>query len=302
VIRAAANWPADPHGYIFLLRACNQLGELKFVDWAGSPWPQYAPMPMKPTLPRKGSDEWEHGRRLLTKYDPETKSRLSDAARAVKATKSIQHEIPGIVMNQQGSKVLINLDPTEADWSRAISLCEPAFQAQDAGWKRRREIQSEIAALCESGKVASVYRPYYGGELFTINRDWWRTEHINSRFSIGRILPRNPFQEATDTQGSAWLFLNRSQFQEHISPVVEEKPAARCDAPSSQADKKAIVKRQWSECDEPHLQAMKKLIKEGKAMNPAEAARRQVAAGGVGGTGTAESKATRLERNYKFWK
>ena len=77
MIRAEVNWPTDPHGYVFLLRACNRLGELRFSDlWDSSPWPRYAPRPLKSTLPSKGSDEWNWGHRLLAENDAGAKARL----------------------------------------------------------------------------------------------------------------------------------------------------------------------------------------------------------------------------------
>ncbi len=212
------------------------------------------------------------------------------------------HDLPGVRMSQEeGAGITVRLDLTQADWNRAISLYEPVYQSRVVGWKRRREIQSEIAALCESGKVVSAYRGYYGGELVTVPRDWWRTEHTDSRFSIGRILPRSPFQEAPDIQEAAWLFLNRSQFEEHISPASGEEPVTESEAQSLQVDEKAIALAQWPQGDEPHFRAMKELIKKGEAMTPADAARMRVKAGGVGGSGTDESKAKRLARKYPLW-
>jgi hypothetical protein len=219
------SWPNDPHGYIFLLRAFDQLGRFKF----GPLWTAAESRCLVKPFPL-GS--WERGRKLLSQFDNECKARIADAAKLVRATKSSEHEIPGIKLLHQGQQIRISLVPTKADWQRAVALNQPEYEAELAVWNRRKAIQSEVVALCESGKLASVYRPYSGGHLTNIVDGWWRTEQTDSRFQFGLIYPDYPFKSVQGFTRAAWLFLNRSQLEEYISSIPDSPPAGTSDVVS----------------------------------------------------------------------
>jgi hypothetical protein len=175
-------WPRDPHGYVFLGQAIDEIGRAKFKEWTGTE-PDTKDVALLPSLAE--ADHWAkgHADRLLTDHRPDLPPRrcyhLSD---------------PEFVDEQ---------------WTVAFDLARRLHDERRPALERLRSVQDEISAACEAGILVTAVRGH-DGKMQECPRQWWNTEQLESRFSRCKLNPRDPFDDhslAARSDDHLWIFV-----------------------------------------------------------------------------------------------
>jgi hypothetical protein len=156
-------WPRNPHGYVFLGEAIDQIGRATFQDWTGAE-PDTEDVPLLPTL-LKEADHWAkgHADRLLSKHCPHLPSRVFS-------------------------------DPqfTDEQWGIAVELARRIHDERQPSLARLCRVHDEILTACEAGVLTTAVRER-DGDMRESPRKWWNGAGLETRLKRCKLNPDDPF-------------------------------------------------------------------------------------------------------------
>ncbi|MCK1447235.1 hypothetical protein IVB34_40120 [Bradyrhizobium sp. 2] len=262
------NWPLDPQGYIFLLRAVEQVGR----EQHGDNWTQKARLPVLPTsidLNEIDSDarmKSETLKAILTR--PDLASRLPTfklfhdavqqaaqlAQQEVFRAKSAQARAAAVSISSRwraGSfepakkKVVapkVAIDPslaeicrwtlkgiTKAQWLEAARLVSSESVAMRTAHQNLKAVSLRMIKACEAGELRSSLR-LPDGRMTDIPRHHWNGENLWPRFIDGSYDPADPFQARKGPRQQLFIFLLLDSFSAWL-PASRKKKAVRVGPP-----------------------------------------------------------------------
>jgi hypothetical protein len=176
-------WPRDPHGYVFLGQAIDQVGRAKFKEWTGTE-PETKDVSLLPSS-LAIADHWAkgHADRLLTGHRPDIPPRrcyhLSDP------------------------------EFTDEQWTVAIELARRLNGEGKPALERLRSVQDEISTASEAGTLLTAVRGP-DGEMQECPRKWWNAERLEDRFNRCKLNPHDPFDDRSlgaKRDDYLWIFV-----------------------------------------------------------------------------------------------
>ena len=231
--KTPSEWPNDPPGYIFLARAFDQIGSVRFIE------------------------KWSK------------------------------------------KEETVDLDADD------LALTETELE-HEAMWVA---IKDEIVKHCSKGDLVSAVRKIRGGAMTVLGWEMWNAENLDWRFDRCQMSLDRPFERC---KGTHWIFIQRNSLDSFLAGLagdVSPTEASRHSKPVSSelgSTSEGLQTRtrgrppgtgSWATADDLLLAGMRELIKAGKAKSPNDAARQ--VAGEAPGSGTIDSKITRLAKRYR---
>jgi hypothetical protein len=226
------HWPRDPHGYVFLGRAFDQVGAATFkAEWTNREKTASLPVLLPETMPIRSSVADRLARALLHIHVPEFKARLSRLAaqqrvaavtRAQNASRSIGQgsrfgwSFPTGAEVAQAEQTLQLTDALTVDeWQTARELNKRAFEAAIPLWERAVHVREAMIRGLESGNLEAFIREKAGGEMVPMPAVWWNTDIADTRFVRGDIDPHTPFSAASNP--TSWIFISEKSFAKYVA-------------------------------------------------------------------------------------
>lgn len=217
-----SKWPYEQPGYVFLLRAVDEVGRVMHQDdWTG----QECLTPLAPLLPELSRAQlWERLRAnsLLMSHRPDL------------GRKPIQHNnraqgLPAGLAYTGDSSIV---DFTPAEWEAACEISQKQHAEAQAIRGRLNKVGAQITAWLRSGQLVSALRPELGGLIgqpLTVEK--WITERLGQRFYRGIMNPRDPFGTGVGGGADEWIFVTRESLDRLVKPAAvgahsDLKPAA----------------------------------------------------------------------------
>jgi len=216
-------WPHDPHGYVFLARAIEEIGQAMFgQDWTGKE--------VTTEHVRGLPHQWQatpgdasYARGVLRK--------LPEFAKQLPKTRTLPPSLNSLADRTRWVVIVRPHDFTGAQWSAAQAHLRHQQEERAPALQRVSAVQRKIVELCESGKLISAIRPRAGGDMREVPRAWWNTESWHNRFTMCQVNPKEPFGIGVAGDSFCWIFLTRESLDRYLqrmsppSTVGREKAA-----------------------------------------------------------------------------
>jgi hypothetical protein len=188
-------------------------------------------------------------------------------------------------------------EAADEQYDRDCEEAELKFENMHASIARAIVEQSEL------GKLVTALRHRAGGRMNALDPDFWNTEYFGPRFFRCQMSLDQPFEDpARVSVGSCyWIYVTRASLDCYIRGGSPPMPALNPPEMGQSKPKGRSGRRpgtgSWAVADGPLREEMHRLITDGVAKSPNDAAGR-LAKQAQGG-GTLESKQTRLAKAYR---
>jgi hypothetical protein len=126
----------------------------------------------------------------------------------------------------------------------------------EAAKNRIHRVRRKIAQLCEAGSLRTAGRPVNGGGLTPIDADWWRTEHLEARFTRCQLNPSEPFHYAIGGDRFWYIFAEKDSLDEilHREPEKPEEEE-EAESPDGAGKPHDATRRSWHWAKEADVKA-----------------------------------------------
>jgi hypothetical protein len=167
----------------------------------------------------------------------------------------------------------------------------------------RASIARTIAEQSELGNLVTALRHRAGGRMNALDPDFWNTEYFGPRFFRCQMSLDQPFEDpARVNVGSCyWIYVTRASLDRYMGGGSPAVAAVNPQEPGLSKPKDRSGRRlgtgTWDIADNRLLEEMDRLITDGLAKSPHDAARQLVDK--AQGNSTRESKQTRLAKKYR---
>jgi hypothetical protein len=164
-------------------------------------------------------------------------------------------------------------------------------------------IARAIAEQSELGNLVTALRHRAGGRMNALDPDFWNTEYFGPRFFRCQMSLDQPFEDpARVSVGSCyWIYVTRASLDRYIRGGSPAVPAVNPPEMGQSKPKGRSGRRpgtgSWDVADKPLLEEMHRLITDGLAKSPNDAARQL--ADKAKGNSIPGSKQTRLAKGYR---
>jgi hypothetical protein len=212
-------WPRDPHGYIFLARAVEEIGRAIFgADWTGKE--------VTTELVRSLPDQHEaSGSDAL--YAHEVLMKLPQHAKQLPKPESLPPSLNNLARQTRRAVIFRPESFTREQWSAAQAAIRCQQEERAPAWRRLSTVQLKIVTLCESGELKSAVRRTAGGAMRSVSRDCWNTERWYDRFTVCQLNPNKPFGLGFAGDDYCWIFLTRESLDRYLQKVSPPSTAGQ---------------------------------------------------------------------------
>jgi hypothetical protein len=187
-------WPHDQPGYMFLLRAVNEVGHAMYSDgWTESEY--------LATIPRLPEDWVSADSNILKRANQMLIEHRPDLGR---------QPIPrGTKLPLAGDR---GVNFTVEEWKAARELDQQQIMESKSALERFERVARQLVAWLASGELTSVLRQLPGGAVkHWVTSDQWITERWWLRFVRGQMRPYSPFEapKVFDSRYPQWIFVSK---------------------------------------------------------------------------------------------
>lgn len=202
-----SNWPYEEPGYVFPVRAINEVGRILFpYDWTGRECITKVehPLPLVPSEWPKGWWDGVRAHQLLIVHRPDF------------GLKPLQREYRTLLTspNKPGA-VIPKVELTLTQWSAAREISQEQYEDARRTLDRFEKVLGYLIQWLRTGKLVFALRPIAGGEPGPPQPPaWWKTEHWQRRLYEWKMSSKDSFgEEGSSANTAEWILFTQKSLK-----------------------------------------------------------------------------------------
>lgn len=226
------SWPDDAYGYVFLARALLRVGRAMYPhEWTDSE--PFAPPPIetKQDIIARSRSGAEYGRgvenflreisKLIASNDVSKLSWEVESYRVLTPLRTAR-SLPGTADNGLRTRQVLSAEAVRY----GESLVPEENQRRAKAKERWERVVSIVKGALRDGNLECVTLPTHGGAFSSIRpKEWWNVPGIESRLTMCRLNPEDPFSAGFAGRGYAHIFVSGNSLSQILPPPPKPKTA-----------------------------------------------------------------------------